>query len=876
MIFGLPFATFASVEFFALLPNPIGDDTVGEYIEIRNTSCQSVNISGYHLYDASNKTYVIPTSTIIPSHENIRFLYATTKIALNNSGNESITLTDMRGTIIDTESYSGKQLDNIVIYLTTMDESCSATPRPIENNTGTMSTGTSSITEASTGTLYSNTGNIESGSGAIEISVPIQSGVGEGHNTGTTYTGSVVLDSLPTNLATIDTNTGTSSIVDTSTESLISQNEIAMNTGTTSTGTIVSGSGASDISWGNSTGTTSTGTTSTGTTSTGTTSTGTTSTGTTASGFTNIALVQYSNIQTSQQSNTGFSFPEIIPTQQQPTNAIFTGGIWDCGTHQPCRINITFDPIFTGSFHSKNYICEVITATGTLTTCNPNTLYFTTPSSFSLRLTSKVDPSQSKTVNWGVSFMILQDNSSTQVIDTGATISRGHNTGIENLGIISTGAIQDSNTQILEQSFTGVTFPEIIPTFQNYTNITHSGNILTCTTSPCRVNFTLDPIFTGSYLSRNYICEIRYGTGVYDSCNPPQLYLVGTGGIDISLTHKGSRETIYTSLLVTQNIVGPISAQLSTPSATLTTSIDTNPPIVILEYDGKLKGYHEQVGDYEMNCYSLTCAINLTADRSYDPEGDKVRFLWYYGSNDIKITKDPGERKYGLGDHEIWLRVMDTTGNVASIRYHIHVLGPKEKEEKIKTEKKAKTALVDKNAQKGTKKGTKKKKSQKITFFDPPNIFLQNSKFIETDGRYICRTTAKSCSFNLALSGTLRGLTYTWTYDDGQVIISKNPKSKSLTIGAHTIVVTAAYGTGEAIWTSRIYADVSKIKKLKKSKIKKPSKKKLVTKKKIFTTPVQLVVADPVAKDDTPYAAMALIGGIMPILILRRILGATV
>ncbi len=47
---------------------------------------------------------------------------------------------------------------------------------------------------------------------------------------------------------------------------------------------------------------------------------------------------------------------------------------------------------------------------------------------------------------------------------------------------------------------------------------------------------------------------------------------------------------------------------------------DTNPPIAILEYDGKIKSYHEQIGEYEMNCYTLTCAVNLTAERSYDPE----------------------------------------------------------------------------------------------------------------------------------------------------------------------------------------------------------------------------------------------------------------
>ncbi len=115
---------------------------------------------------------------------------------------------------------------------------------------------------------------------------------------------------------------------------------------------------------------------------------------------------------------TGILFPEIRATRQEPTNAVFTGEIWDCGMNQPCRINVTFDPIFTGSFLSKNYICEVITATGTLTTCNPNTLYFSTGSSFSFHLTSKVDPSQSRTVSWVVRFessAVSQNNSSTGI-----------------------------------------------------------------------------------------------------------------------------------------------------------------------------------------------------------------------------------------------------------------------------------------------------------------------------------------------------------------------------------------------------------------------------------------------------------------------------
>ncbi len=47
---------------------------------------------------------------------------------------------------------------------------------------------------------------------------------------------------------------------------------------------------------------------------------------------------------------------------------------------------------------------------------------------------------------------------------------------------------------------------------------------------------------------------------------------------------------------------------------------DTNPPIAILDFDGKMYSYYEQIDTYEFNCYTTTCSVNLSADRSYDPE----------------------------------------------------------------------------------------------------------------------------------------------------------------------------------------------------------------------------------------------------------------
>lgn len=89
-----------------------------------------------------NNTYIIPSGTTIGSHENISFLYRDTKISLNNSGIETVTLATSTGMIIDTESYSATQKDNIVISLSPVDEDCSVIVT--ENSTGSTNTNTNS------------------------------------------------------------------------------------------------------------------------------------------------------------------------------------------------------------------------------------------------------------------------------------------------------------------------------------------------------------------------------------------------------------------------------------------------------------------------------------------------------------------------------------------------------------------------------------------------------------------------------------------------------------------------------------------------------------------------------------------------------------
>jgi hypothetical protein len=158
------------------------------------------------------------------------------------------------------------------------------------------------------------------------------------------------------------------------------------------------------------------------------------------------------------------------------------------------------------------------------------------------------------------------------------------------------------------------------------------------------------------------------------------------------------------------------------------------------------------------------------------------------------------------------------------VRYRIHVLGPKPPEEKQKKIKEKKEKSWDQKTSGWQKK--KKKKLKKMNFFDPPLVELQKSKFISSDGIYICKTTSKTCSLNLKLNNTQKWINYTWKYDDGDSTISKNPKSKKFPIGTHNVIVSASYsGSTDVLWSHTYTIHVEKVQKPKKPK--KPKKQKI-------------------------------------------------
>lgn len=88
-----------------LLPNPKGSDTENEFIELKNIGTEQVNLQDWIIADASNR-YKIKEGMVKPGGF-IVYKRSTTNIALNNSGEETVKLSNPAGELIDSVKYSG-------------------------------------------------------------------------------------------------------------------------------------------------------------------------------------------------------------------------------------------------------------------------------------------------------------------------------------------------------------------------------------------------------------------------------------------------------------------------------------------------------------------------------------------------------------------------------------------------------------------------------------------------------------------------------------------------------------------------------------------------------------------------------------------------
>lgn len=93
-----------------LMPNPEGSDIEGEFIEIKNTGSNNIDIDGWIIGDSSERRYTIDSenliSTILKPNTYKTLYRSTTKIALNNSGGDSVKLFTPNNSLIDEITYT--------------------------------------------------------------------------------------------------------------------------------------------------------------------------------------------------------------------------------------------------------------------------------------------------------------------------------------------------------------------------------------------------------------------------------------------------------------------------------------------------------------------------------------------------------------------------------------------------------------------------------------------------------------------------------------------------------------------------------------------------------------------------------------------------
>lgn len=91
------------------LPNPKGDDKIGEWIEIRNSGDLMADLSGWQLDDEKegSQPFIFPNNSLLSSHQHLVLSRQTTGLALNNDG-DKVRLLYPNGQIASQVSYGEK------------------------------------------------------------------------------------------------------------------------------------------------------------------------------------------------------------------------------------------------------------------------------------------------------------------------------------------------------------------------------------------------------------------------------------------------------------------------------------------------------------------------------------------------------------------------------------------------------------------------------------------------------------------------------------------------------------------------------------------------------------------------------------------------
>jgi len=93
----------ALIRFSELLPNPVGSDTEGEFIELANVGSTDAQMSGWLIRNASGKEFALPVGAMA-SGGKLALPYSETKIALTNGG-MTLELVGPDGMVWDSVTY---------------------------------------------------------------------------------------------------------------------------------------------------------------------------------------------------------------------------------------------------------------------------------------------------------------------------------------------------------------------------------------------------------------------------------------------------------------------------------------------------------------------------------------------------------------------------------------------------------------------------------------------------------------------------------------------------------------------------------------------------------------------------------------------------
>lgn len=124
----------AKVFLSEVLPDPVGDDATGEFIELVNRGDSLVDIGLWKLKDLGGTEYILPAGTVINPGEYLSIPRAESKITLNNDG-DTVTLIDPNGEGRDQAIYTDAPEGSSWSFdLEKLEWSWSGTPTPGATN----------------------------------------------------------------------------------------------------------------------------------------------------------------------------------------------------------------------------------------------------------------------------------------------------------------------------------------------------------------------------------------------------------------------------------------------------------------------------------------------------------------------------------------------------------------------------------------------------------------------------------------------------------------------------------------------------------------------------------------------------------------------